>query len=68
MRGRKKLSDLFADLKYDTFEKDSAIIMVDTRTDGLAAQQHVAGLLGVRIDDRYKVSSETTDILKITIL
>ena len=68
MKGKKKISDLFADLKYDARQKDSAIIIVDTQTDDLARQQHVCALLGLRIDDRYKVSASTRTILRITVL
>ena len=68
MRGRKKVSDLFADLKYDTLAKESAIILVDTQTPDLAEQEHIAALLGARIDDRYKATSSTARLLRITIL
>ena len=67
MRGKKKVSDLFADLKYDVFAKDSAIMIVDTQTEGLAEQQHLAGILGVRIDNYYRVSSSTKTILRLSI-
>ena len=67
MRGKKKVSDMFADLKYDAFAKDSAIMIVDTQTEGLAEQQHLAGILGVRIDNRYKVTSSTKTILRLSI-
>ena len=62
MRGRKKISDLFADLKYGTYEKASSIIIVKDLDD-----THVAGLMGVRIDDRYKVNESTKEIIKITL-
>lgn len=67
MRGRKKISDLFADLKYGTFQKENALMMVDRRGD-LAENQHVAGVLGVRMDDAYKVDKNTKSIIKITLL
>ena len=67
MRGKKEVSDMFADLKYDAFAKDSAIMIVDTQTEGLAEQQHLAGILGVRIDNRYKVTSSTKTILRLSI-
>ena len=68
MKGKKKVSDLFTDLKYDALAKDSAIMMVDTLTEGLAEQQHIAGVLGVRIDDRYKVTpSATRTVVRISI-
>ena len=68
MRGKKKVSDIFADLKYDALSKDAAIIVVDTLTPELAEQQHVSALLGVRIDDRYKVTSATRRLLYLTVL
>lgn len=64
LKGKKKVSDLFTDLKYDTFEKDAALMIVDCRGD-LAEEQHVAGVMGVRIDDGYKVTSKTKHILKM---
>ena len=68
MRGRKKVSDLFADLKYTSTEKAAAVMIVDTRTEGLAEQQHIAGVLGVRVDNCYKVTAETKRIIRLTIL
>ena len=65
MRGKKKVSDLFADLKFNSLQKDSAVILVDTSTEGLAEQQHIAALLGHRIDDRYKVTSTTRTVIMI---
>jgi tRNA(Ile)-lysidine synthase len=66
MKGRKKLSDLYADLKYGHLEKETALVIVDCRGD-LAEQQHVAAALPVRIDDRYKVTKDTTKIIRIRI-
>jgi len=66
MKGKKKVSDLFTDLKYDTLEKEASVMLVDTQTEGLAEQQHIAGLLGVRIDDRYKITSCTKTALCIS--
>ena len=68
MRGKKKVSDLFADLKFNAIQKDRAVIFVDTHTPGLAEQQHIVALLGHRIDDRYKVTSSTRAVLRITVL
>lgn len=64
MKGRKKVSDLFADLKYSSSDKDEAVMIVDP-SDSLAVQRHVAGVLGVRIDDRYKVCEDTSEIVRI---
>ena len=66
MKGKKKISDLFTDLKYGHTQKESAVILVDMTGD-FAEQQHVAGVAGVRIDDRYKVTDTTETIIRITI-
>ena len=66
MKGKKKVSDLFSDLKLDSFMKASAVMIVDVRTEGMAEGQHVAGVLGARIDDRYKVTEHTDRIIRIT--
>ena len=68
MRGKKKVSDMFTDLKYDALSKEAAVMIVDVHTEGMADQQHVAALLGVRTDDAYKVASSTDTILKIELL
>ena len=67
LKGRKKVSDLFADLKFTQIEKARALMMVRCDED-LAENQHIAGVLGYRIDDRYKVDSKTRNIVLITIL
>ncbi len=66
MRGKKKVSDLFTDLKYTSLRKKSAVIIVDTVTPGLADSQHIAGLASVRIDNRYKVTEHTESVVRIT--
>lgn len=65
MKGRKKVSDIFADLKYGVSEKLSAVVIEDVHSlDG----SHVAALIGVRMDDRYKISPMTSMVLKISVL
>ena len=66
MKGKKKLSDMFTDLKYSYQDKENALVLVDCTGDR-AEKQHVAALLGVRIDDHYKVSDRTTSIIRITL-
>ena len=61
MKGRKKLSDIFVDLKYDISDKRSAVVLAAGPDDS-----HVAGLIGVRMDDGYKVGKETERIVRIT--
>ena len=67
LKGRKKVSDMFADLKFTQMDKAKALMIVDCRGD-LAENQHVAGVLGYRIDDRYKVDQTTKNIIQMTIL
>lgn len=67
MKGKKKISDLFADLKYDEFMKNDALMIVDVQTSGLADAGHIAGVVGVRIDDRYKITETTEKIIRITL-
>ncbi len=66
MRGKKKVSDFFTDLKYTSLQKKSAVLIVDTMSPGLAESQHIAGLLPIRPDDRYKVTSYTESLIRIT--
>ena len=66
MKGKKKISDLFADLKLTHAEKEQSVILVDCTSD-MAEQQHVAAVLGMRIDDRYKVTDRTKQIIRITL-
>lgn len=67
MRGRKKLSDLFADLKWDAARKASAPVLVEDVADG-ADGKRVVALLGVRMDDRFKVSDKADMIIRIKII
>ena len=67
MRGKKKVSDLFADLKYDSLKKSSAVVLVDTVSDSMAQDGHIAAVLGVRNDDRYKVVSTTRRAIRISV-
>ena len=61
------MSDIFTDLKYDVRQKADAAVVADTMTEGMAENQHIAALAGVRIDDRYKVSPETRKVIRISI-
>lgn len=60
MRGRKKLSDLFVDLRYSLTDKRHARV-IDWQ------ESRIAALLGERGDDSLKVTSETRTVYRITI-
>lgn len=60
--GKKKISDLFTDLKYTKLHKERALIVCHA-----SGQQPVA-LLGQRIDESIKVSSGTTKVIRISLI
>ena len=62
MKGKKKVSDFFTDLKYDIFRKEASVMVADTADSG-----RIAAVLGERPDDRCKVTSGTSRILVIRI-
>jgi len=57
MKNFKKLSDFFIDLKLSRIQKDRAWI--------LANGQDIVWIVGLRIDDRYKITPQTKNILEI---
>ena len=59
--GRKKLSDLFVDLKWSLPEKAKAVVL--EHPDG--SEGHVGALLCCRVDDSLKVRPTTRSILEI---
>ena len=59
MKGKKKLSDLFTDLKYSALDKAEAQVI---ELEG----SHIAALVGVRIDDCVKIDNETENVLRIS--
>lgn len=62
LKGSKKLSDLFVDLKWTLPQKENAIVAVAPD----APEGHVAALLCERIDDAFRVTDSTETILKIS--
>ena len=59
MRGWKKLSDFFVDEKLSIVEKDHVRL--------LTYSDEIVWVVGMRIDDRFKVSDSTEFVLRITI-
>jgi tRNA(Ile)-lysidine synthase len=57
MKKRKKLSDYFIDKKYSKFDKENAFI--------LESAGKIVWIVGERIDDRFKITSETKNALII---
>lgn len=59
MKGKKKLSDLFVDLKYSIVDKSQARVI---EIEG----SHVAAIIGVRIDESVKLDQSTEKVLRIS--
>lgn len=64
MKGRKKISDIFADMKYEAREKSDAVMVVDCQRD-YAQQQRVAALACVRMDETYRIKPTTKNIIRL---
>ncbi len=60
MKGFKKVSDFFIDEKFSIADKEDAWLMV--------SGDDIVGILGQRIDNRFKVSPRTQQILEIRLL
>ena len=58
-RSRKKLSDLFTDLKFSAKQKKDCLI--------LQSDKDIIWIVGQRLDDRYKITPRTKRVLKITV-
>ncbi|HAA01641.1 MAG TPA: tRNA lysidine(34) synthetase TilS [Flavobacteriales bacterium] len=59
MKGRKKLSDFFIDLKLSLVEKEQAWV--------LCSGDQLLWVVGHRIDERYKAHPETVEVLEISV-
>ncbi|WP_028375506.1 tRNA lysidine(34) synthetase TilS [Leeuwenhoekiella sp. MAR_2009_132] len=58
MRGKKKVSKYFKDLKYSALDKESAWL--------LCSGTDIIWIVGERTDNRYKINSQATKLVKIT--
>ena len=69
--GRKKLSDMFVDLKMSLPEKEDALVVVAPLMQGNVPQDgpvRVAALMGKRIDEKVRVGKECTGVVILRIL
>ncbi|MDR1171568.1 MAG: tRNA lysidine(34) synthetase TilS [Bacteroidales bacterium] len=58
MKNMKKLSDFFTNTKLSLVEKERRWVLV--------SGGQIAWIAGLRIDDRFKITNETTHVVKIT--
>ena len=62
MKGRKKVSDIFADLRYEARDKENAVMIIF----GTGVEEsRVAGILGVRMDHLCRVRKGTASVVII---
>lgn len=59
MKGKKKLSDYFTDIKMPAFEKEKQLVLI--------SGEDIAWIVGKRIDSRFRVTEVTENVLKITL-
>lgn len=59
MKGRKKLSDFFVDKKLSLYQKENCWL--------LTSEGKIVWIIGLRIDDRFKVSPQTSKIYQATL-
>ncbi len=64
LAGKKKVSDMLTDLKYDICEKSAALVIESEGGD----PSHVLALLGERIDRSVRVTPSTKRIYRISML
>lgn len=60
MSGKKKISDLFIQLKINLFDKKSIPLVINGNGD-------IIWVAGFQIDDRYKITQKTKKVLKLVI-
>ena len=60
MKGNKKVSDFLKDEKCSLLEKENTWL--------LCAQNRIIWIINHRIDEAYKITNKTTEILKITLI
>lgn len=58
MQGKKKISKFFKDEKLSLLEKEQTKLLI--------SENNIVWVVGKRLDNRYKVTSKTKNILKIT--
>lgn len=61
MNGSKLVSDYLTDRKFNLFDKQRQLIMTD-------AEGHTVWLVGLRPDERTRITGQTTEAIKITFI
>lgn len=68
LHGRKKLSDMFVDLKMSLHDKERALVAISPAAAGQEGRERVMSLLGRRIDESVRVGEATESVVLVRIL
>ena len=60
MKGRKKISKYLKDIKLSKFDKEEVYVLVN-------GDNQIIWIIGFQQDDRFKVKSETKNVIKINL-
>ena len=60
MKGKKKLSKFFKDEKLSLVDKENVWLLCN-------ADDTIIWIIGMRMDNRFKISNKTNNILKVTL-
>lgn len=60
MKGHKKISDFLKDLKLSLFEKENIWVLL--------SEEKIVWVVGLRVDEAFKIEKDTKDILKLQLL
>jgi tRNA(Ile)-lysidine synthase len=63
MKGFRKLSDFFTDLKLDLEQKQRQTVVTTVDRQG---EEQIVCIAGLRIDDRYRVTADTKRVVRIS--
>lgn len=57
MKGSKKISDYLNDIKISSFEKKNQLVLLN--------EKKIVWVIGKRLDERFKINSNTKKVLKL---
>ncbi len=61
MKGQKKLSDFFTDLKMNMIDKENVYLLV-------TANNEIVWVIGIRTDNRFRITKKTNIVFEIKLI